>query len=256
MPWTKAARTEVSSDGECRARATAMPAKTLWRTPCAAAGGSPESASRLTYAEARALPTMALPRGAPVFLSAWRTPEPTPARSLDSSARAAEAAVAIVSPVPAPTIAIQVATKASPEDSEVVAPMARPSPSTRKPAATVSLAPIALAIRAAGSRPTSIPPTTGSRRTPDPSGLVPTTPWKYWGMVKRRPINASVSTAKRMTPQVKERERKRLRSTSGWPPGRCSRSVLPEEERHDQTQSDGERERALRPRPIRAVPLR
>ena len=42
MPWTKAARTELSSSGERSFCATATPPKTLWRTAAAAAPDRPD----------------------------------------------------------------------------------------------------------------------------------------------------------------------------------------------------------------------
>jgi hypothetical protein len=50
--------------------------------------------------------------------------------------------------------------------------------------------------------------------------FVPSTPWKYWGMVNKMPSMARIGTTARITPQVNEAEANRLRSSSGWPPGR------------------------------------
>ena len=82
------------------------------------------------------LPKMALPSGAPVLECPKQ--RPTPALSLESSAKAAEATATIVSPVPIPTITDQAATKPSPDERAVVLPMASPTPSTRKPPRPVS----------------------------------------------------------------------------------------------------------------------
>ncbi len=46
------------------------------------------------------------------------------------------------------------------------------------------------------------PPTSDSSLIPEPIALVPTTPWKYWGIVNRTPSIARIATASRITPQV------------------------------------------------------
>ena len=50
--------------------------------------------------------------------------------------------------------------------------------------------------------------------------LVPSTPWKYCGMVNRMPSMARIGTMARITPQVNEAEANKRRSSKGWPPGR------------------------------------
>ena len=80
------------------------------------------------------------------------TAEPTPLRSSGISASAADAVVAMVTPMPAPTSAIQAATKPLPEVMPVPAPSSSPPASRTKPAATVSLAPMSRAIRSAEAR--------------------------------------------------------------------------------------------------------
>ena len=99
-------------------------------------------------------------------------------------------------------MAIQAATKPVPEVTLVVAPISKPAASTANPAATVIFAPIRAATRSAGTAPTIRPPISGSSRRPDPIALVPSTPWKYCGMVNSTPIMARTATATRMTPQV------------------------------------------------------
>jgi hypothetical protein len=50
--------------------------------------------------------------------------------------------------------------------------------------------------------------------------LVPSTPWKYCGMVNRMPSIASTGSVARMTPHVNDDDRNNVRSSRGWPPGR------------------------------------
>ena len=75
-------------------------------------------------------------------------------------------------------------------------------------------------MRDAGTAPATSPPTRGSSRRPEPIAVVPSTPWKYCGRVNKMPSMARIGTTARITPQVNDAEPNRLRSMSGWPPGR------------------------------------
>ena len=44
------------------------------------------------------------------------------------------------------------------------------------------------------------PPITGSSRSPEPIALVPSTPWKYCGSVKRTPIMESTANRREDDP--------------------------------------------------------
>jgi hypothetical protein len=79
----------------------------------------------------------------------------------------------------------------------------------------VSLAPIFRAAASAGSSPASSPPITGSSRMPDPAALVPSTAWKYCGIVNSNPTSARMRMGTRSTPQVKVADRNSARSRSG-----------------------------------------
>ena len=55
---------------------------------------------------------------------------------------------------------------------------------------------------------------------PEPMAVVPSTPWKYWGSVKRTPNMARMATAASTTPHRYALEWKRARSSNGSPLGR------------------------------------
>ena len=128
-------------------------------------------------------------------------------------------AVAMAMPVPIPATTIHDPTNRPLEPTLVRALRNSPAASKMKPAATATLAPTTWTTRAAGTAPMMSPATRGKRRTPEPMAVVASTPWKYWGMVKRIPSMASTGTTAKTTPQVNEAEANKLRSTNGWPPG-------------------------------------
>ena len=169
-----------------------------------------------------------MPSGPPVLLTACSTAAPTPLLSADSSTSAADMAVAMAMPVPTPATASHAATYRPPELTLVIAPAASPAASRTKPAATATLAPTRRTMRLAGTAPATIPPTRGSSRRPEPMAAVPSTPWKYCGMVNKMPSRHMIGTTDRITPQVNDAEPNRLRSIRGWPPGwRVSRRSQP-----------------------------
>jgi hypothetical protein len=96
-----------------------------------------------------------------------------------------------------------------------MAPVNSPAASRTNPAVTVTLAPTRRTTRAAGTAPASSPATRGSSRRPEPIALVPSTPWKYCGMVNKMPSMARIGTTARITPQVNEAEPNRLRLMRG-----------------------------------------
>ena len=65
--------------------------------------------------------------------------------------------------------------------------------------------------------PATIPPISGSSRSPLPNESWPSTSWKYCGMANRMPNIANDTNVVRMVPQVKPAERNRSSSMSGWP---------------------------------------
>jgi hypothetical protein len=99
-----------------------------------------------------------------------------------------------VSPVPAPSTAIQIATNVVLEAMPVVAPQTAPAASSANPSVTANLAPAALASALAGSAPMTSPPIRGSSRSPEPRALAPWMAWKYCGMTNSTPIMASPAT--------------------------------------------------------------
>ena len=131
-----------------------------------------------------------MPSGPPVLLTACSTAEPTPLLSADSSTSAADMAVAMAMPVPSPATAIHAATYRPPELTLVIAPATSPAASSTNPAATATLAPTRRTMRDAGKAPAISPPTRGSSRRPEPIAVVPSTPWKYCGMVNKMPSMA------------------------------------------------------------------
>jgi len=161
-----------------------------------------------------------MPNGPPILLTACSTAAPTPLLSADSSTSAADMAVAMAMPVPSPATAIHAATNRPLEPVPVIAPMISPAASSTNPAVTATLAPTRRTTRAAGTAPAMSPATRGSSRRPEPIALVPSTPWKYCGMVNKMPSMARIGTRARITPQVNEAEPNKLRSIRGWPPGR------------------------------------
>ena len=50
--------------------------------------------------------------------------------------------------------------------------------------------------------------------------VLPSTPWKYWGMVKRTPIKARNDRAAKIDPQVNDAELNSVMSSNGRPPTR------------------------------------
>jgi hypothetical protein len=158
---------------------------------------------------------MAMPSGAPVLLTACITPEPTPLFSSDSSTSAADMAVAMAMPVPSPATAIHTATKRPLEPTLIVDPRISPTASRTKPTATATLAPTSWTTLAAGTAPTMSPATRGSSLRPDPMAVVPSTPWKYCGMVNKMPSMARIGNMARITPQVNEAELNNVKSSSG-----------------------------------------
>jgi hypothetical protein len=57
-------------------------------------------------------------------------------------------------------------------------------------------------MRSAGTAASTSPPIIGSSRRPEPIGLVPSTPWKYWGIVNSTPNIAKIAIEERITPHV------------------------------------------------------
>src|ERR1035441_5666086 len=151
---------------------------------------------------------MAAPKGAPSPLGTCIAADPTPARSSESSDNAADAEVAMASPMPKPVIAIHRATNPPLEPILVVVPSIRPAARKVNPAATASLAPIRRATWLAGTAPSTNPPMSGNNRRPDPMAVAPSTPWKYWGIVNRTPIMDRTAAAATITPHRYEAERK------------------------------------------------
>ena len=90
---------------------------------------------------------------------------------------------------------------------------------TRKPTLTSGLAPIdALAVVPSGafrgacsrvppSMPSTIPPISGSIRSPLPKELKPSTSWKYCGMANRMPNIANDTNVVSRVPQVNAADR-------------------------------------------------
>jgi hypothetical protein len=74
--------------------------------------------------------------------------------------------------------------------------------------------------RAAGTAPSRTPPIRGKSLNPEPIAVVPSTPWKYCGIVNKTPINARNDMAAKIAPQVNEAELNSVMSSNGWPPGR------------------------------------
>ena len=71
--------------------------------------------------------------------------------------------------------------------------------------------------------PTSMPPTSGSSRSPLPSASVPRTSWKYCGIANSRPNIANDTSVTKMVPQRKPGELNSPRSTSGTEPRAVTR---------------------------------
>src|SRR5208282_2608500 len=133
----------------------------------------------------------------------------------DSSTSAADMAVAMAIPTPSPATAIHPDTKRPSDPTLIVDPRNNPTESRPKPAATATLAPTKRTTRAAGMAPTMSPPTRGSSLMPDPMAVVPSTPWKYCGMVNKTPSMATIGNMERITPQVNDAEPNSERSSSG-----------------------------------------
>ncbi|OLE26821.1 MAG: hypothetical protein AUG49_07205 [Catenulispora sp. 13_1_20CM_3_70_7] len=140
-----------------------------------------------------------------------------PLRSVDSRDSAAAIAAVSASPVPAHSTAIHVPTNHRLESAFVPAPSSEPPATRTKPSATVTLAPSAFTSTLAGTAPTTIPPTSGSIRSPDPSTSVPCTAWKYCGMTNSSPIIPSPASPLSTAPQVNVRDSNSPGSTSGCP---------------------------------------
>jgi hypothetical protein len=121
----------------------------------------------------------------------------------------------MASPIPIPTTAIHAATKSSLEPALVVDPTNSALAIRRKPAATASLVPTTRTIRTAKTAPRTTPAISGNSLNPEPIASVPSTPWKYWGIVNNTPIMDRIATDARIAPQVNEAERKSVRSTRG-----------------------------------------
>ena len=103
---------------------------------------------------------------------------------------------------PQPTSASHPALNRPLEPTLVRAPISNPAARTANPTATATFAPTSRTIRSAGTAPSSSPPIIGNSRRPDPIGLAPSTPWKYWGIVNSTPNIAKIATAARITPHV------------------------------------------------------
>ena len=65
--------------------------------------------------------------------------------------------------------------------------------------------------------PATIPPISGSSRSPLPNESWPSTSWKYCGMANRMPNIANDTNVVRMVPQVNPAEWNRSSWMSGWP---------------------------------------
>ena len=65
--------------------------------------------------------------------------------------------------------------------------------------------------------PTTIPPISGSMRSPLPKELKPSTSWKYCGMANRMPNIANDTNVVSRVPQVNAADRNSSSWISGWP---------------------------------------
>ena len=133
----------------------------------------------------------------------------------------------MATPRPRPLSANHAAAKPVPLPTVVKAPTTRPTAITANPAATMDLAPASgspgrpaafrrgLCSRVPPIMPASIPPTSGSIRSPLPSALSPRTSWKYCGMTNKMPNIANDTSVARIVPQVNPADRKSPSSISG-----------------------------------------
>ena len=183
------------------------------------------------------LPRIAAPNGAPIFWKACITADPTPLRSCGNTESAVDPAVAKASPIPTPTRAIHAATKPSLDPTPVVAPRSIPAASSANPSATVIFAPTTRATRSAGTAPTTSPPISGKSRKPEPMASVQSTPWKNCGIVNSTPIMARIAVAARITPQVKEAERKSIEVHQWLASRTAAEPAFPEEESNQHHQA-------------------
>ena len=106
------------------------------------------------------------------------SPSPSPARPDDGHPRRDRTPVARATPV--------------------VEPKQHPAGEQREPHGDRQLRPDSAATRSAGTAPTISPPISGSSRRPEPIASVPSTPWKYCGIVNSTPIIARTRIASKM----------------------------------------------------------
>ena len=121
----------------------------------------------------------------------------------------------------------QAEAKAVPLVTLVKAPSASPAAITVNPVATMDLAPASgspgrpaafrrgLCRRVPPIMPTSMPPISGSIRSPLPKASVPRTSWKYCGIANMMPNIANDTSVARMVPQVNPADRNSASSISG-----------------------------------------
>ena len=115
----------------------------------------------------------------------------------------------------------------------VAAPTASAAAITAKPAVTSGLAPSGAALpgspsaalravcsRVPASMPSTIPPISGSIRSPLPNESKPSTSWKYCGIANRMPNIANDTNVVSTVPQVNPAEQNSASWISGWPPRR------------------------------------
>ena len=83
------------------------------------------------------------------------------------------------------------------------------------------------------------PPTSGKSLRPDPIASVPSTPWKYCGMVNKIPSMARIGNVARITPQVNDGRAEQRQIEQRLAAGPMGQPALPGEEA-DQQRHSGE----------------